>query len=82
MNTAEKQQHEAFKAAKQIALTIGKNQFKRASVNDAPVNYCGCNMNGRMFVLGDTEQDIQNPDTTIMGKPAREVFGDFTIMAK
>ena len=74
--------HEDFKAAKKIALAIGIGQMRRA-VNDGRVtNYLGANIGGRMFVVGDTEDDIQNPDAIIQGKPAREIFGDFTIMRK
>lgn len=82
MTTIEKQQHEDFKAAKSIALTIENGMMRRARNNGEVTNYCGAKLNGRMFVIGDTENDIQNPDATIMGKPAREVFGDFTVMSK
>lgn len=74
--------HEDYKAAKAIALNIAIGLMRRA-VNDGRVtNYSGANIAGRMFVVGDTENDIQNPDAIIQGKPAREVFGDFTIMRK
>ena len=76
MTPAEKKQHEDFREAKKIALTIGKGLMRRA----ADTNYCGCNIGGRMFVIGDSEEDIQNPNCIIAGKPAREVFGDFTVM--
>lgn len=56
--------------------------MKRAVNNGRITNYSGANICGRMFVIGDTENDIQNPDAIIQGKPAREVFGDFTIMTK
>ena len=56
--------------------------MRRARLNNEVTNYCGAKLNGRMFVIGDTENDIQNPDATIMGKPAREVFGDFTVMSR
>jgi hypothetical protein len=82
MTTIEKQQHESFKAAKTIALTIENGLMRRARLNDEVTNYCGAKLNGRMFVIGDTENDIQNPDATIMGKPAREVFSDFIIMSR
>ena len=81
MTTIEKQ-HEDFKAAKAIALTIGNGMMRRARNNGEVTNYCGAKLNNRMFVIGDTANDIQNPDTTIMGKPAREIFGDFTVMSK
>lgn len=71
-----------FEAAKKIALTIANNQMRRALVDNKPVNYMGCKLNNRMFVLGDSLNDIQNPDATIVGKPAREVFGEFSIMSK
>ena len=80
MTTTEKQQLDGFNAAKKIALNIGNNLMIRARVNDSPANYSGAKINGRMFVIGDSENDIQNPDTTIFGRPAREIFGDFTIM--
>ena len=68
-----------FKAAKEIAMTTTPGTYQRA----AGTNYCGAKMkDGRMWVLGDTENDIQNPDAIVLGKPAREVFGDFSIMYK
>ena len=77
-----KTKHGDFKAAKEIALSIEKGQMRRAVNSGHVTNYCGANIGGRMFVIGDTENDIQNPDAIIHGKPAREVFGDFTIMTK
>lgn len=74
--------YEHFKAAKEIALSINRGEMRRAKVNNVPTNYMGANIGGRMFVIGDSEEDIQNPDLYINGKPAREVFGDFTIMTK
>jgi len=82
MTTIEKQQHEDFKAAKAIALTIKNGLMRRARNNGEVTNYCGAKINNRMFVIGDTANDIQNPDSIIMGKPAREVFGEFTIMSR
>ena len=82
MKTLEKQRHEDFNAAKQIALTIEAGLMRRARNNGVITNYCGCNLNGRMFVIGDSLADIQNPDALVNGKPAREIFGDFTIMYK
>lgn len=79
MNT----QHEHFKAAKQIAINIDKGQIKRARFQNVVTNYCGFkDHNGRMWVIGDSNSDIQNPDAEINGKPAREIFGNFTIMSK
>lgn len=78
MTTYQKQQHADFQAAKKIALSIGNNLMRRA----AGTNYFGANFNGRMFVVGDTDLDIQNPDAIIHGKPAREIFGDFTVMSR
>lgn len=72
----------SFTIAKKIALTIGKNQYKRARYNNQATNYIGANVNGRMFVIGESTEDIQNPDCLIEGKPAREVFGNFSIMYK
>lgn len=77
-----KTRHEDFKAAKKIALAIEKGQMMRAINNGRVTNYSGANIGGRMFVIGDTENDIQSPDAMIQGRPAREVFGDFTIMTK
>lgn len=74
--------HEQFKAAKKIALMIAKNESRRALYNGIPTNYIGANINGRMFVIGDSLDDIYNPDATINGKPAREVFEGFTVMAR
>jgi hypothetical protein len=82
MNNAEKQQLDGFNAAKQIALTIGNGLMQRAKVNNIPVNYCGAKLNNRMWVIGDSLNDLQNPDATINNKPAREIFGDFTVMSK
>lgn len=83
MTHTNKTQIEQFNAAKKIALNIGKGMMMRASYNDSATNYMGCKFcDGRMFVIGDTEADIQNPDLTINGKPAREIFGDFTVMSK
>lgn len=83
MTTKQQKQHNEFKAAKQIALTIEKGCLRRARFENAATNYCGFKAkDGRMWVIGDTEADIQNPDATINGKPAREVFGDFTVMSR
>jgi hypothetical protein len=82
MNNAEKQQLDGFNAAKQIALTIGNGLMRRAKVNNIPVNYCGARLNNRMWVIADNNNDLQNPDAVINGKPAREIFGDFTVMAR
>jgi hypothetical protein len=82
MNNTEKQQLDGFNAAKQIALTIGNGLMRRAKVNNIPVNYCGAKLNNRMWVIGDSLNDLQNPDATINNKPAREIFGDFTVMSK
>lgn len=81
MTTIEKQQQLAFEEAKAIALTIENGLIRRARLNNEATNYSGSSLNGRMFVIGDTENDIKNPDAFIMGKPAREVFGDFTVMS-
>lgn len=74
--------YEHFKVAREIALSIERGQMRRARYEDQATNYSGANIGGRMFVIGDTENDIQNPDAMIQGKPAREIFGDFTIMSK
>lgn len=77
MTTTQKTQHADFKAAKEIAMNIQKGCYQRKG------NYCGFKSNdGRMWVIGDSEADIQKPDATINNKPAREIFGDFTIMRK
>ena len=81
MTIQQKNQHNEFKEAKKIALNIKEGECRRARFNDFATNYWGCkDRNGRMWVLGDTDKDIQNPDALINGKPAREVFGDFTVM--
>jgi len=76
-----KTNHDHFEAAKQIALTIQTGCQRRAGYNGEPTNYTGANFNGRMFVIGDSLSDIQNPDVYINSKPAREIFGDFTVMS-
>lgn len=82
MTASQKTQHSQFLAAKQIALTIPVNNARRARFNNEATNYTGANLKGKMFVIGDSLADIQNPDATIDGKPAREIFGDFTVMSK
>jgi len=82
MKTKEILQLDHFKAAKEIALTIGAGLIRRAIHNGETTNYSGANIEGRTFVVGDTLKDIQNPDAWIEGKPAREVFGEFTVMSK
>lgn len=82
LNEIQKQQHADFNTAKQIALNIAKGLSRRAiSVNGGASNYTGCKLNdGRMFVIGDSEKDLQNPNAYIESKPAREIFGEFTGM--
>lgn len=84
MLTANQQlQHAQFKAAKEIALNIGKGEMRRARHNDMATAYCGMQDNsGRMWVIADSSAYLQNPDAMIDGKPAREVFGDFSILIK
>jgi hypothetical protein len=84
MTTTERNQHASFKNAKQIALSIPTGCSRRATDTEGKLsNYSGCKTaDGRMFVIGDSLADIQNPDATINGKPAREVFGNFSIMYK
>jgi hypothetical protein len=81
-NTMNTQLNE-FKAAKQIALTINKGLMRRAKLNGIVTNYVGYkSANGKMYVIGDTENDIQNADAIINGCPAREIFGEFSVMAR
>lgn len=80
MNDLQKIQLAGFEAAKEIALTLPKNTSRRARVSELACNYTGCNLNGRFFVIGDSENDIQNSSIIIDGKPAREVFEGFSIM--
>lgn len=83
MTTQEKSQHEQFKIAKHIAITIEPGLMRRARYQDAVTNYCGMkDNNGRCWVIGDGLNDVQNPDAWISGKPAREVFEGFTMMRK
>ena len=84
MTQTQTAQHIAFKNAKKIALDIQLGCMRRGKdENGKPSNYTGFKMAcGRMFVIGDSLSDIQNPDATIDGKPAREVFGNFSIMYK
>ena len=83
INAPKIKQEKGFNSAKEIALTIKKGFMRRAAVDDKPTNYCGYRRNdGRMFVIGDSKDDIQNPDMIIDNKPAREIFGDFTVLTK
>jgi hypothetical protein len=76
-------QHNHFLAAKEIALTINNGLMKRAIFNGSTTNYSGAKtLDGRMWVIGDNDSDIQNPDAIIYDKPARQIFGDFTVMSK
>lgn len=76
-------QHNQFKAAKQIALSIEAGYSRRAKYDNAATCYTGYkSADGRMFVIGDCHADILNPDAIIDGRPAREVFGDFSIMSR
>lgn len=77
------QQHNEFKAAKEIALNITKGCSRRARYNGNVTNYTGFKDNsGRSFVIGDTDADIQNSTITIGGKPSREVFEGFAVISK
>lgn len=68
-------QLEGFNAAKAIALSIGKGLQRRGAVNGKPVNYTGCKtLDGRMWVFADSTNDLKS-NTTIDGKPAKQVFG-------
>lgn len=81
MTTSQTAQHEQFKAAKEIALSISNGLSRRARHNDKVTNYTGYKSNdGRTWVIGDSLADIQNPCATIGGKPAREVFEGFSVM--
>lgn len=72
-----------FRAAKEIALSIEKGTARRARYNGMLTNYMGFHdSNGRFWVIGDTLADLPNPDAQINGKPAREIFGDFSIIYK
>jgi len=84
MITASQQlQLDGFNAAKEIALNINKGQSRRARVNNMACNYTGYkNGEGRCFVIGDSDSDLQNCTIEIMGKPAREVFEGFSMMSK
>ena len=80
MNTIQLNQ---FNAAKQIALKINKGLMRRASYQGVTTNYIGFKSpNGRMYVIGDSANDIQNADAIINGCPAREIFGEFSVMAR
>jgi hypothetical protein len=84
MTTAQKQQHNDFKAAKKIALSLPKGTMRRAYNHDnrIPTNYIGMkDTTGRCWVLGDSIDDVQYPDAYINDQPAREVFDGFTIMS-
>ena len=80
MNADEKSKLEDFRCAKEIALIIDEGEMRRAKRDGRITNYSGARINNRMFVVGDSLEDIQNPDAMIQGFPAREVFGNFTMM--
>lgn len=80
MNAEEKNKLEDFREAKKIALTISEGEMRLAKRNGQITHFYGANVGGRMFVVGETEEEIQNPDAIIQGMPAREVFGEFTVM--
>lgn len=74
-------QHEQFKVAKQIALSLHPGELRRARFEGRVTNYTGLKTpDGRSWVLGDSSADLQNARVTINGQPAREVFEGFTIM--
>lgn len=73
--------HQEFKAAKQIALTIEAGNARRPRVNGMAAMFMGYkSTDGRMWVIADNVNDLPNPDAHINGKPAREIFGDYSIM--
>lgn len=82
MKTIEQIQHEDFNAAKKIALNIEEGCMRLAKNGNRITRYYGANVGGRMFVVGESLDDIQNPDAMIQGMPAREVYGEFTVMSK
>lgn len=82
MKATEKQKLSDFRAAKKIAITIPEGEMRRATNEGHVTNYTGANIGGRMFVIGDSLDDISNPDGYVNGKPAREVFGEFSILYK
>lgn len=81
MTNEQRKKLAAFNAAKKIALTIEKGCYRRAMLDDEPVSYCGFrSTTGRSWVIGDSSDDLKNPDGYFDGKPAREVFADFTMV--
>lgn len=83
MNARDKYKLASFNEAKKIALSIEKGHKRRALLNKRPTSYVGFkDESGRMFVIGDSNEFIQNPDVIIDNKPAREIFGDFTTLIK
>lgn len=68
-----------FRAAKTLALSLPNNVMRRARHNGMATDFFGANVNGRFYVL---YKEIKKPDATISGIPAREVFGEFSIMYK
>ncbi len=63
--------------AEEIAISATPGTYRRA----AGTNFCGLKRtDGTTWVLGHSKADIQNPDATIMGKPARQVYDGFTVM--
>jgi len=68
-----------FKAAEQIARSIPAGHYRRATVQGVVVNYYGYKeRNGRMWVVGDTPDDLPSADVKIelSGEwlPAYEIF--------
>lgn len=62
---------QGFEEAKKIAFEVSKGCYRRAH----GTNYCGFqSIDGSKWVLGDSENDIDNPDTIIGDKPAVQVF--------
>lgn len=72
---------EAFKAAKKIAFSVSLGSFRRAKVDGQPVNFVGFkSLDGNSYVIGDTTDDLYNSKIFINGRPARQVFQDFSII--
>lgn len=83
MTQQETKQHQEFNQAKKIALNIEKGCFKRARFEGDVTPYVGYKTKeGRMFVIADSLNYLKNPDATIDGKPAREIFENFSVMFK
>lgn len=75
LTISQKEQLDNFNVAKSYALTLEVGCYRRKG------NYKGYkHTDGTMWVIGDTDCDIQNCDARFDGFPARQIFGEHTGM--